>query len=77
MRALIDQLDRDGLIDRDRVGIHGHSRTGFYVQHALIFSDLKFAAATVADPIQLSLYKHATFFGPAYPGMIEDERPWA
>ena len=81
LRALIDKLDREGLIDRDRVGIHGHSRTGYYVQHALTFSDLKFAAASVADPSQLSIYKHATFFGHSYPGMLEDERmigvdPW-
>jgi len=74
LRALIERLDREGLVDRNRIGIHGHSRTGYYVQHALTFSDLRFAAASVSDASQLSAFEHVAFFGGPYPGMAEDER---
>lgn len=72
--ALIDQLDREGLIDRRRIGIHGFSRTGFYVQDALTFSDIEFAAASVTDASGLSAASYGSFFGFRYPGMLEYER---
>jgi hypothetical protein len=45
----IDGLDKKGLIDRNRVGIIGFSRTGTFVAFALTHSKYKFAAASVAD----------------------------
>jgi len=45
----IDYLDHLGLIDRNRVGILGFSRTGLSVKYALTHSKYHFAAATVAD----------------------------
>lgn len=72
-RALIDELDNEGLIDRSRVGLHGWSRTGYYVQHALAFSDLKLAAVSVSDASQLSTYFYPVFFGVGEPGMTEIE----
>lgn len=73
-RSLIDKLTDDGLIDRSLVGLHGWSRTGYYVQQALLFSDLNIAVASVSDASQLSAYKYVNFYGLEYPGMIEDER---
>jgi len=45
----IDELDRRGLIDRDRVGLIGFSRTAFHVAFALTHSHYKFRAAVLAD----------------------------
>lgn len=45
----IDELDRRGLIDRDRVGIIGFSRTAFHVAYTLTHSTYRFRAATMAD----------------------------
>jgi dipeptidyl aminopeptidase/acylaminoacyl peptidase len=45
----IDELDRRGLIDRNRVGIIGFSRTAFHVAYTLTHSTYRFRAATMAD----------------------------
>lgn len=45
----IDYLDSRGMIDRNRVGIAGFSRTVFHVSYALTHSKYKFAAAILAD----------------------------
>jgi dipeptidyl aminopeptidase/acylaminoacyl peptidase len=45
----IEYLDERGLIDRDRVGIIGFSRTVFYVDYTLTHSKYRFVAATIAD----------------------------
>jgi dipeptidyl aminopeptidase/acylaminoacyl peptidase len=45
----IDELDRRGLIDRNRVGIIGFSRTAFHVAFTLTHSAYRFRAATLAD----------------------------
>lgn len=47
--AVIDALDRKQIIDRNRVGIIGFSRTGLYVEHVLTHSGIWFAAASLAD----------------------------
>jgi hypothetical protein len=45
----IDYLDRRGLIDRNRVGIIGFSRTVFYAAYTLTHSKYQFMAVTLAD----------------------------
>ncbi len=47
----IDYLDERALIDRNRVGIIGFSRTCYYVKYALTHSKYHFVAASVADGI--------------------------
>jgi dipeptidyl aminopeptidase/acylaminoacyl peptidase len=47
--GLIESLDRRGLIDRNRVGLQGWSRTGYHVRYTLAFSKYAIAAAAVAD----------------------------
>lgn len=50
----VDALDQDGLIDRNRVGIIGFSRTGWYTEFLLAHARTHYAAATVADNVQYS-----------------------
>lgn len=45
----IDQLDRMGLIDRERIGIQGWSRTGPHMGYMLTHSSYTFAAAAFTD----------------------------
>jgi dipeptidyl aminopeptidase/acylaminoacyl peptidase len=47
----IDYLNERGLIDDDRIGILGFSRTVFTVGYTLTHSSYKFAAATLVDGI--------------------------
>src|ERR1019366_2186541 len=52
--SAIEYLDRRGLIDRDRVGIIGFSRTCWHVTYTLTHSKHHFAAAAIADGVDLS-----------------------
>jgi dipeptidyl aminopeptidase/acylaminoacyl peptidase len=54
----IDDLDRRGLIDRNRVGITGFSRTYWYVTYALTHSKHHFTAATIADGVDGSYFQY-------------------
>ena len=45
----VDELDRRGLIDTNRVGLIGFSRTVFHVAYTLTHSKYRFRAATLAD----------------------------
>lgn len=47
--AAIAYAKKRGIIDKDRIGIVGFSRSGFHVHFALTHSALPFAAAVVAD----------------------------
>lgn len=47
--SAIAYLDRQGLIDRDRVGIIGFSHTCFYVKYALVHSRARFEAASTTE----------------------------
>lgn len=47
--AAIDKLASEGLVDPDRVGITGYSRTAFYVSKAISDAPDRFAAAVVAN----------------------------
>lgn len=47
--AAIQHLVGAGLVMRDKVGLMGFSRTGWYVEYALTHSNFHYAAAIVAD----------------------------
>ncbi len=49
-----------GLIIREKVGILGFSRTGWYVEYALTHSSFAFAAAIVADNMDASYVSYIT-----------------
>lgn len=57
----IDFLDRKGLIDRDRIGITGFSRTYWYTVYSLIHSKHRFAAAAVTDGVDYSYFQYMLF----------------
>lgn len=58
LESAIDCLDRKGLIDRNRVGIIGFSRSGSLVSYALTHSKFHFAAAAVADGSDLGYFNY-------------------
>lgn len=70
----LDYLDRRGLIDRNRVGIAGFSRTCWYVTYTLTHSKRRFAAAALADGVDFSYFQYMAFpefgreFEPVYGG---------
>jgi len=72
--SAIDHLDRRGLIDLNRVGITGFSRTYWYVTYTLTHSKHRFAAAAVADGVDFSYFQYivessvAGEFEPVYGG---------
>ena len=82
IEALIDQLDKDGIIDRQKVGLMGFSATGHIVQHMLVFSDYSFATATIADGFSISFMAYVTAFGSPQPGGMPNgenmhrSQPW-
>jgi dipeptidyl aminopeptidase/acylaminoacyl peptidase len=49
IEGLIDDLDKEGLIDRNRVGLFGWSRSGYLVRYTLAFSHDSFGAAVIAE----------------------------
>lgn len=49
--AAIEQMSEEGLIDRERIGIVGFSRTCGYVLHALTAESLKIRAASITDGV--------------------------
>lgn len=49
IESAIDFAVRSHNVDEERVGLIGFSRTSYYVVNALVFSDKKFAAATLSD----------------------------
>jgi dipeptidyl aminopeptidase/acylaminoacyl peptidase len=56
--SAIDNLDRKGLIDRNRVGITGFSVTFWYVTYTLTHSIHHFAAAALADGVDFSYFQY-------------------
>ncbi|HKU27188.1 MAG TPA: hypothetical protein VJQ54_17065 [Candidatus Sulfotelmatobacter sp.] len=57
-KAAVDELQRRGLIDHQRVGIIGFSRTSLYALAALADARFKFAAATINDGVMLSYMQY-------------------
>jgi dipeptidyl aminopeptidase/acylaminoacyl peptidase len=53
--SAVDALDSQGLIDKNRVGIIGFSRTGWYAEFILAHSKHRYRAATATDNVQYSL----------------------
>jgi dipeptidyl aminopeptidase/acylaminoacyl peptidase len=57
----IQYLDSRGLIDLNRIGIIGFSRTVYTVAYTLTHSNYRFAAATFADGITGGYFEYLTF----------------
>lgn len=54
------QLVKDGLVDADRIGIIGFSRSCYYVLEALTTSTLHFKAASITDGINYGYLQYIT-----------------
>jgi dipeptidyl aminopeptidase/acylaminoacyl peptidase len=53
--SAVDYLAKKGMVDPNRVGIIGFSRSGWYTEFALTHGRTRYAAATAADNTQYSL----------------------
>ena len=64
--SAIGYLERRGLINRNRVGITGFSRTYWYITYTLTHSKHHFAAAAIADGVDYSYFQYMALpaFGP-------------
>jgi dipeptidyl aminopeptidase/acylaminoacyl peptidase len=54
----VAQLSDEGLVDRNRVGIIGFSRTGWYAQFAIAHGQTRYAAATAVDNVKYGLAEY-------------------
>ena len=54
----INYLYRRGIVDRNRVGLLGFSRTCYYVKYALTNSKQRFAAAVVSDGVDVGYMQY-------------------
>jgi len=72
--SAIDHLDRKGLIDRNRVGITGFSRSFWHVTYTLTHSKHSFAAATLADGVDFSYFQYMAFSNAAPTLAVEFEQ---
>lgn len=57
--SAVEHLAQRGLVDPERVGLQGHSRTGWHVLYALTRSKRPFAAALVSDNIDMGYLQAA------------------
>jgi dipeptidyl aminopeptidase/acylaminoacyl peptidase len=57
----IEALDKQGIIDRSRVGIVGFSATVCYVGYTLTHSQFRFAAASLVDGISCGYFEEIEF----------------
>jgi dipeptidyl aminopeptidase/acylaminoacyl peptidase len=62
----VDYLDKRGLIDRNRVGIIGFSRTACFVGYTLTHSQHRFAAAVLVDGISCGYFEEMALPGEAW-----------
>jgi dipeptidyl aminopeptidase/acylaminoacyl peptidase len=59
--SAVERLAAEGLIDPEKVGIIGFSRTCYYVESALIKAPKRFAAASIADGVDESYMTYLLF----------------
>ncbi len=62
LEGAIDYLDTIGLIDRNRVGIIGFSRTCMHVKYALTHSMYHFAAASLTDGLDAGYLQYMLYY---------------
>jgi dipeptidyl aminopeptidase/acylaminoacyl peptidase len=56
--AAVKQLNEEGIIDPEKVGIIGFSRTVYYVMGALTASSLSFKAASITDGVDFGYWQY-------------------
>lgn len=68
--SAIDYLDAKGIIDKQRVGLVGFSRTCLHVKFTLTHSRYHFAAASVTDGVDSGYFQYLAFANNK-PGLID------
>jgi dipeptidyl aminopeptidase/acylaminoacyl peptidase len=58
-----NQLVSEGVVDRERIGINGFSRTCFYVMETLAFGSLHLKAALVTDGVMADYFQYLLVTG--------------
>ena len=76
LEGAIDALDRRGLIDHTKVGLHGFSRTCFTTLYFLTHSSYPIAAADLSDGVDYSYLQYLVYGGGASDERINGGRPW-
>lgn len=71
-QSAVTQLASQGLIDPNRVGIIGFSRSVYHVLEALTTSRLRFAAASVTDGVDEGYWQYLVTAG-AYQGSLQHD----
>jgi dipeptidyl aminopeptidase/acylaminoacyl peptidase len=59
----VEHFESTGLVDRNKVGLVGFSRTGWHIEYALTHSAFPYAAANVADNIDASYFQAGLNWG--------------
>jgi hypothetical protein len=75
-RSAIDALVSGGLVNRDRVGLVGHSRTGAYAWEALVRNPTAFSAAAMDGGEQVGFYSYLMNVDYAGPSALADAKDW-
>jgi dipeptidyl aminopeptidase/acylaminoacyl peptidase len=70
--AAVENLVEEGLVDQDRVGIVGFSRTCYYVLQALTDSTVRFKAASITDGINAGYWQYMMATASAGAGFLRD-----
>ena len=60
-KAIVDRLATEGIVDKDRVGIIGWSRTAYYVEYAVTHDPTFARAAVFADGLDYGLWQYLSF----------------
>lgn len=60
LKAGVNMLVTRGVVDAERVGVIGWSRTGYHVLHAIVREPELFAAVTIADGVQYGYLEYIT-----------------
>lgn len=76
MEGAIAALVARGLVDGERVGIAGFSRTGFHIEYAITHSNYPYAAAISADSIDQSYISNAFRGWPVEPSAGNGGEPY-
>jgi len=71
IESAIDHLSEEGLVDSQKVGLVGFSASCWYVEYALIKAPHRFAAATIADGIDMS-YMQYRLWGVSSPPLEQE-----
>jgi len=70
--AAVSQLDKEGLVDPERIGIIGFSRTCFHVMQALTASTLHIKAASITDGVMEDYFQYIATVDLSNDGMARE-----